>query len=198
MSFWNNAEFAFQRQSADSINQQIWNRSAKIHEREGFRPVDLAAIGSVGAQQAMLDEDLFGPEADGLVLPWVPDVLGAEWCHSEAVHIVGSAYAGFIKGISNRNLAFSDYLGASNWHDFADMFLGQVIQGDCAYYEPLCPILDFFGSNRRFSLFDLCRASLVKRGELISRVDSGPANSVFRPNRDCPWMGCRAWPLEVD
>ncbi|SPF56789.1 hypothetical protein SBA4_930008 [Candidatus Sulfopaludibacter sp. SbA4] len=171
MSFWNNAEFAFQRQLADAINEEIWSRSAKIHETEGFRPVDLAAIGSFGAQQAMLGKNLFGPAADGLVLPWVPDVLGVEWDHSRAVHIVGSAYAGFIKGVSNRNFVFCDYLraGKGHWHDFADMFLGQVIQGDCAYYEPLCPILEFFGSHRRFSLFDLCRASLVERGEVTPR-----------------------------
>ena len=156
MSFWDTADFAFQHGAQDSINDNIWLESAKIHEKVGFKPPEISASG-YGAQQAMLP--------DGSVLPWVPDVLGSEWDHPEAVHIVGMAYAGFIREISNRCFPLEEYVRASkgNWRDFARAYLSLVICGDEAYYEPLCPLLKYFGSKSRSCLFDLCRASLVKR-----------------------------------
>ena len=172
MSFWNNVDYAFQHNAQDSINENIWVRSANIHEDGNFTPASLAAAGRYGAQQAMLDPAVLGQTADGIVLPWVPDVLGADWEDVSAVHVVGWAYAGFIREISSRYLPFSDYLRASkaHWHDFADVYLRHVIQGDSDYYEPLSPILEFFasksGGRGSFSLFDLCRASLVKRGQI--------------------------------
>jgi uracil-DNA glycosylase len=166
MSFWSNADLAFQHKTEDAINEEIWTQSAKIHQEIGFRPTDLGPD-RYGARQAMLDPNVLGPSADGLVLPWVPDILGSEWNHEKAVHVVGLAYAGFIEGISKRSFPFDDYLRASkgHWHGFADLYLGHVIDGDSAYYEPLAPILEAFGSRSRFSLFDLCRASLVRRGK---------------------------------
>ncbi|HML18449.1 MAG TPA: hypothetical protein VK419_15575 [Bryobacteraceae bacterium] len=157
MSFWNDADLAFQRELEDSINDEIWSQSVKIHEKKGFTRTELAACG-YGAQQAMLP-------ADASVLPWVPDVLGSEWDHPQAVHIVGIAYAGFIKEISERCFPLEEYVKASKggWRDFARTYLSLVIRGDQAYYEPLCPVLEYFGSKSRFCLFDLCRASLVKR-----------------------------------
>lgn len=180
MSFWNKADLAFQHEAEDSINDEIWSQSAKVHQEEGFRSTDLTP-GCYGAQQAMLDSAIFGPPANGLVLPWVPDILGSEWNHPEAIHIAGLAYAGFIKGISKRCFPFDDYLRASkgHWHEFAELFLRHVIDGDSAYYEPLCPILEALGGRSRFSLFDLCRASLVKRGEgTVGRFDK-----VFSPSK---------------
>lgn len=171
MSFWNNADYAFQHNGQDSINEDIWARSAGIHKRGNFTPASLAA-GCYGAQQAMMDPAVLGQTAAGVVLPWVPDVLGANWEDERAVHVVGWAYAGFIKEISSRDLAFRDYLKASeaHWHKFADVYLRHVIQGDCKYYEPLSQILEFFatkaGGRGMFSVFDLCRASLVKRGQI--------------------------------
>jgi hypothetical protein len=178
MSFWNNADFAFQHHTHDSINDEIWRESAEIHKEKGFNPVELATSGTYGAQQAMLCAAAL-PAASTLrrasvaclrpveVLPWVPDVLGSEWDHAEAIHIVGMAYAGFIKGISDRDFPLEEYVKASkgSWRDFAQMYVSLVICGDQAYYEPLCPILDYFGSKSRLCLFDLCRASLVKRSE---------------------------------
>ena len=120
----------------------------------------------------MMDPAVLGQAAAGIVLPWVPDVLGADWKDERAVHLVGLAYAGFIKEISSRYLPFSDYLQActAHWHRFADVYLRHVIQGDSDYYERLSPILDFFahkaGGRGKFSVFDLCRASLVKRGKI--------------------------------
>jgi hypothetical protein len=145
------------------------------------------------AQQTLLDPSVFGREADGLVLPWVPDVLGCQWDHDNAVHIVGSAYAGFIQGISKRRLTFDGYLRTSRllWHDFAELYLKHVIQGDCDYYEPLCPVLELFGSKSRFSLLDLCRASLITRAP-GSRVDNpislkgdDDAQKLFARHADC-------------
>jgi len=154
MSFWDDADFAFQHAAQDSINDEIWQTSASIHEEEGFTPSEIAESGC-GAQQAMLAP----------VLPWVPDVLGSEWDHPKAVHIVGIAYAGFIREISNRCFPTEEYMTASkgSWRDFARLYLSLVIRCDQAYYEPLCPILERFSSKSRFCLFDLCRASLVKR-----------------------------------
>ena len=159
MSFWNKATFAFQQEMADAINEEIWSLSAKIQELE------FPNLPEHGAQQAMVDSAIFGPDADGLVLPWVPDVLGSEWQHQDTVHVVGSAYAGFIEKISRRSFPFGDYLRTSRkqWHDFARLYLECVIRGDGDYYEPLGLILESFGSASRFSLFDLCRASLVTR-----------------------------------
>lgn len=157
MSFWNHADLAFQHEKEDSINDEIWFQSAKIHRNQGFMPAELAASG-YGAQQAMLP-------ADASVLPWVPDVLGSEWDHPKAVHIVGMAYAGFIKGLSDRSFPLEEYVKASkgSWREFARTYLSLVIRGDQAYYETLSPVLEYFGSKSRFCLFDLCRASLVKR-----------------------------------
>lgn len=172
MSFWNNADYAFKRNAQDCINEEIWAKSADIHKHGIFTPASLAAAGCYGAQQAMMDPVVVGQAAAGIVLPWVPDILGANWKDARAVHVVGWAYAGFVKEISSRYLPFSDYLQASkaHWKDFADLYLRHVIQGDCDYYEPLSPILEFFasktGGRDMFSVFDLCRASLVKRGQV--------------------------------
>jgi len=159
MSFWNYADFAFQHEMVDPINDEIWSQSVKIHGEKGFTPAELAASG-YGAQQAMLP-------AEASVLPWVPDVLGSEWDHPEAVHIVGMAYAGFIKELSDRCFPLEEYVKDSkgSWRDFARTYLSLVIRGDQKYYEPLCPVLEYFASSgrSRFCLFDLCRASLVKR-----------------------------------
>jgi len=165
MSFWDNADFAFQHHAHDSINDEIWRESAKIHEEMEFKPDDLAAPGAYGAQQAMLP--------NGSVLPWVPDVLGSEWTDCEAVHVVGMAYAGFIEEFSsNRHFPLKEYVKASNesWHNFAQMYLCQVISNnDRAYYEPLSHILEYFQSKSRFCLYDLSRASLVQRGKENAR-----------------------------
>jgi hypothetical protein len=109
------------------------------------------------------------------------------------VQIVGSAYAGFIQGISKRSFPFEAYLRTSrlSWHDFAELYLNHVIQGDYDYYEPLCPLLELFGNTRRFSLFDLCRASLVTRvqGSLLDKPISlkgdDDAQKLFADHADC-------------
>lgn len=164
MSFWLTAEFAFQQGLPDLINEEIWADSALV-QRELCNRVNACEKVWHGAQQASLNTVVLGPEAEGLILPWVPDVLGSQWNHSNAVHIVGSAYAGFIKGISRRQFPFEAYVRTSRlkWHDFAELYLRYVIRGDVDYYEPLSPILAFFGRASRFCLSDLCRASLVTR-----------------------------------
>jgi hypothetical protein len=164
VSFWRTADLAFQHGAQDSINDEIWRESPKMHEDVGLRHPELAASEAYGAQHAMLP-------ADASVLPWVPDVLGSEWDHPEAVHIVGMAYAGFIEGIGARHFPLEEYVKASErrWRDFARTYLSLVICDDQAYYEPLCPILEYFGSKSRFCLFDLCRASLVKRERNVRR-----------------------------
>jgi hypothetical protein len=100
VSFWNNADYAFQHNGQDSINEGIWAQSAGIHNGGIFTPASLADAGCYGAQQAMLDPAVLGQTAAGIILPWVPDVLGANWEDERAVHVVGWAYAGFITEIS--------------------------------------------------------------------------------------------------
>jgi hypothetical protein len=197
MSFWSFADFAFQRKLLDPINEEIWAESVTMQTKlDGLNHCDLARDATKpwhGAQQSMLEASIFGPAADGLVLPWVPDVLGCQWSHEDAVHIIGSAYAGFIQGISKRRLPFGAYLSTSRlpWHDFSELYLKYVIQGDCDYYEPLCPILELFGSTSRFSLFDLCRASLITRmqgariDKPISLIRDDDAQKLFASHADC-------------
>jgi hypothetical protein len=96
----------------------------------------------------------------------VPDLIGEDWRHPDAVHVVGMAYAGFILGLSKRNLPVADYASASRepWHVFAEAFVKHVVRGADRFYEPLADIFSCFGTTSRFTLFDLCRASLVRRG----------------------------------
>ena len=129
MSFWSTADFAFQRKLPDPINEEILAESVTMQTKlDGSNHRGLARAATKpwhGAQQSMLDPWILGPAAAGLVLPWVPDVLGVQWSHEDAVHIVGSAYAGFIQGISKRSLPFGAYLSTSQlpWHDFSDLYL---------------------------------------------------------------------------
>jgi hypothetical protein len=94
--------------------------------------------------------------------PWVPDLLGEEWTHPNAVLVAGSALAGFIGRYSRRDhvMELKDYLGAQDWRSFQRIFFRDVVSGDDDYYERLCPLLNH---PSRFACFDLVRCSLVVR-----------------------------------
>ena len=76
--------------------------------------------------------------------------------------MVGSALAGFIQGYSSRDRVMDpyDYLAAQDWSAFQRVFLRDVVAGDSAHYEKLCPLINH---RSRFAVFDLARCSLVVR-----------------------------------
>src|SRR4051794_22742304 len=105
--------------SGDDLNAEMWHRSPTV-QRLIQPPRDLEHDGAVGAQQAMLEDDSVPGVTRETVLPWVPDLLGAGWRRSDAVLVVGSAYAGFIRGLSrrSRSLPLSEYASASSADEF--------------------------------------------------------------------------------
>jgi hypothetical protein len=147
----------------DAINEAIWADSPAL-QRSVQAPDTLAAPGSVGAQQAMIDAHT--------VLPWVPDILGMHWRDPDAVIVIGSAYAGFIREFSGRirTMPLAEYRRALDWHDFQNRFFRYVVTDDPNYYEP---VMRLAGDRQRMALFDLCRASFVERGAgTVTRKDN--------------------------
>lgn len=114
----------------DEINDDIWRDSPAV-QRSVQPPEVLGAPGAVGAQQAMIDGDD--------VLPWVPDLIGSNWRNKNALIIVGSAYAGFIREFSGRGatMPLSDYRTARTWQDFQERFVATVVHPDVNYYRRL-------------------------------------------------------------
>ncbi|MCE5306810.1 MAG: hypothetical protein LLG20_04140 [Acidobacteriales bacterium] len=161
-NFWAKVKLACMTGVADRTNEDIWASSAVIHQQLGFHPGLFVAPGSVGPQQAMLDPAIHPWLPPNCVAPWVPDLLGEEWTHPNAVLVVGSALAGFIGGYSRRDqvMELSDYFAAQTWQAFQRVFFRDVVSGDEDYYERLCPLLNH---PRRFACFDLVRCSLVVR-----------------------------------
>ncbi len=161
-NFWPKVKLACITGMADVTNEDIWASSVAIHQEPGFQPSLLVPSGSIGLQQAMLDPAIHPWLPPSSVAPWVPDLLGQEWTHPNAVLVVGSALAGFIGGYSRRNrvMQLKDYLAAHNWQAFQRVFFREVVSADDDYYERLCPLLTH---PSRFACFDLVRCSLVVR-----------------------------------
>lgn len=160
--FWETVKCTCDADMPDVINDDIWNSSTTIHTDGHFLPSALTPVGSIGAQQAMLDPAFHPFAFSRSVVPWVPDILGEDWTHPEATFVVGPALAGFIEGYSGRNktLSLSAYLAAPDWRTFQRKFIAHVVRGDENHYEKLAPLL---GHISRFAVFDLCRSSLVVR-----------------------------------
>jgi hypothetical protein len=149
--------------STDLVNETIWVESPAeqaLIQRAGLLTKD----GDIGAQQIMVDGRV-------LPLPWVPDILGLEWKHSESVIIVGSAYAPFVAGISKRVyvLPLSEYVHAQSARDFLVSFLCSVVLPDRDYYDKIRLLAEDLADQKRIALFDLCRASYTVRGARCSR-----------------------------
>ncbi len=152
----------------DCVNDDIWSRSPAI-QRVLAAQFPVGAPGSVGGQQAMFLPD--EPDVRGTAtnpLPWVPDLVGKNSDGPDAVMIIGSAYAPFVEGYSERHLPLEDYrmqAALPNWIDFQHLFLGAVVLGDASYYEKIDQV---FGENfdwRRAIVTDWCRASFVRHGD---------------------------------
>jgi hypothetical protein len=85
----------------DELNAEIWAKSPKV-QGDIQTPLELGHEGAVGAQQAMIEDGLLPGVTSAKILPWVPDLVGAGWAQPDALLVVGSAYAGFIKELSRR------------------------------------------------------------------------------------------------
>ena len=145
----------------DALNEEIWARSQAV-QNDLDPPSTLSQVGAIGAQQAMIPT----PDASApSILPWVPDVVGKNWRSSQALHVVGAAYAGFIRELSGRGgcLPLAHYQDADSPRQFQEAFLPAVVQGDRDYYGPIADLCSQFVSPDSLSLFDLCRVSLVQR-----------------------------------
>lgn len=142
--------------SADAINAEVWDQSVELQTatRAPFRDPQADVL------QALLPE---GP------LPWVPDLVGAEWREPRTVFVVGSAYAPFIEGMAGRTRAMSlgVYVNAPSATAFQRAFLRDVVNADASYYAPISRLIaSVVGPARRAVLLDLVRGSFVDRRTL--------------------------------
>lgn len=167
MPFWDPRYFDLN----DNTNAEIWANSPQL--QQGIHPpIALAAAGAFGAQQAMIElghQAVLGNRQPPGILPWVPDLAGRRWKKKDAVFIVGSAYAGFIKEYSGRTAAmnFCCYATANSASEFQERFFKDVVQPDSYYYGPLSALIEEMRVASQLCVFDLCRASLVKRGPAL-------------------------------
>jgi hypothetical protein len=171
-SFWADEHL----QLTDDINTEIWNESPN-EQRAIQCPTTLRLPGTVGAQQAMLDEP---------PLPWVPDVLGRQWQEADAIVIVGSAYAPFLQGISKRNATLPLTAYRTTRPDkFLPSFLEHVVRPDRDYYDRIALLAQDQGSAAGIALFDLSRASFTRRGTRVNGDLDRAAEFTFKPPKGC-------------
>jgi hypothetical protein len=88
--------------------------------------------------------------------------------------IVGSGYAGFIRERSGRrkSLLFEEYRSSRTAGEFQKRFLRSVVEGDPAYYQKIQRLAaDRQWHPRQIAVFDLCRVSFVRRGEISNQLD---------------------------
>jgi hypothetical protein len=167
-SFWATAHLDLQ----DLLNSRIWKESIAL-QLTIQSPQALQTINAIGAQQAMIDPDPKGqpPITLGTLLPWVPDLLGSNWEDPEAVLVVGSAYAGFIReyNAAGAGMRLADYLASVSHHhsSFQTAFIQQVVRDFRTYYgfvERLGRALNGDEANARdIAVTELCKASFVMR-----------------------------------
>jgi hypothetical protein len=145
----------------DALNEEIWARSQDV-QSDIDPPASLRHVGAIGAQQAMIPSR---EESAPSILPWVPDIVGKNWRSSHALHVIGAAYAGFIRELSGRGgcLPLALYQDADSSRRFQEAFLPAVVRDDRDYYGPIDDLCSQFVSPDSISIFDLCRVSLVQR-----------------------------------
>jgi hypothetical protein len=152
----------------DQINDEIWGKSRELQKKIQC-PDKLIALGSVGAQQAMLDENqALGIKVDD-VLPWVPDIVGKNSDKENGLLIFGAAYAGFIYEYSSRPacMPLCEYVKAVKDQDiayFQKQFLDRVVAPDSSYYGKIKSLMQSVQiKSSQIVLSDLCPCSVVKR-----------------------------------
>lgn len=161
-TFWDEALFDFN----DEINSEVFNKSPSTQLQEIGRPA------LIGSQQAMVPGD---------VLTWIPDPVGKNWTSNEAVLFCGSAYAGIFSPYSSRRgqrtIPYEQYAQAKTLEALHRVYFDKIIdppeaRASDAYYgkiQELCTQgadqsdLACVADASFIALFDLCRASFVKR-----------------------------------
>jgi len=149
--FWNGAAFEFD----DPLNNDIFLNSAQIQRDE------IGIPGDFGAQQAMTGAG---------ILPWIPDPVGRNWKDPDSILLCGSSYAGIFRPFSSRGrtMPVEAYASAVSLRSLQILFLNEIIAlngsaiGD-RYYGPIEQLCASLPDASRIALFDLCRASYVKR-----------------------------------
>jgi hypothetical protein len=173
---------------ADSINDDIWRASTSA-QRAIQDPKLLTSEGEIGAQQAMLSSGITPAIVTTSVLPWVPDLVGNDWRSADALIVVGTAYAGFIREFSGREccMGLDNYVALSrqSWLEFCNHFIDVVVLNDDDYYIPVAKLVEGVTDFSKLALLDLCRASFVRRGRgQTCRTDSSSqANIKAKPER---------------
>jgi hypothetical protein len=161
-TFWDRTLFDFN----DAINNDMFNQSPRVQLAEIGKP------SAIGSQQAM---------GSGPVLPWIPDPVGKNWASAEAVLFCGSAYAGIFSPYSSRRgqrtMLLEEYAEAKPLEALQRVYFNKIIDPpeakvSDAYYgkiQELCTQgadqsdLACVADASFIGLFDLCRASFVKR-----------------------------------
>lgn len=167
-----------QLDTSDHANNRLWATSVAV-QRAIQEPGDLASPDGVGAQQAMLRPNICNGIDEDSVLPWVPDMVGRQWRDLDALLVVGTAYAGFISEFAGRHQG--NTMPLERYRDlvpqpvanFHTEFLNTVVKNDSAFYDPVSDLLNNLVKPAKIALFDLCRASFVRRGQGDGRrIDS--------------------------
>jgi hypothetical protein len=154
ITFWDRKLF----DTNDALNRVIFEKSIELQKQIGIPS-------GCGAQQAMVGED---------ILRWIPDPLGKNWKSRDAILFCGSAYAGIFSPWSSRRGARTTtveaYAAAQTLADLHGTFFDSIIDPPFAvrsdsYYGPIEALSVAVPDASYISLFDLCRASFVKRME---------------------------------
>lgn len=152
----------------DVLGEAIFRES--VDKQLQIQPPDQEAVSHdfFGAEQAMLTEGVVQNLDHTTVLPWVPDIVGANWLAPQAVFVVGLAYAGFIKEYCRRHFSMplAEYHAQQhNAAGFMECFMNRVATpNDPAYYGKIERLLDeAHVESKSWCLLDLCRASMVRR-----------------------------------
>lgn len=183
-TFWTRCLFDFN----DGLNDDLFKKSPQVQLEEIGRP------SMIGSQQAMVP---------GNVLPWIPDPVGKNWASCEAVLFCGSAYAGIFSPYSSRRgqrtMPFEQYAEATTLEALQRVYFDRIIdppeaRASDAYYgkiQELCTPgadqsdLACVADASSIALFDLCRASFVKRTQQNGAVkDICDTKKVIRAHCD--------------
>jgi hypothetical protein len=180
VSFWDRALFEFY----DALNRDIFDNSVQVQIREIGK-----TSSTCGAQQAMVRPD---------PLRWILDPVGVNWKSAEAILFCGSSYAGIFSPFSSRpgarTMPVEKYAEADTLKAFQGVFFDNIIdpptpansrdrrpvpQTD-AYYGPIEKLSACLPNASYIVLFDLCRASFVRRLQVNGTVKDKSSDRVIR------------------
>lgn len=98
--------------------------------------------------------------------------------------VIGSAYAPFIQGFSNRiaTLPLASY-GSINSGESQRNFLHHVVRPDADYYAKVSLLCRGIVESSQLTVFDLCRASYAIRGTRVGRSLDRGAEFTFKSGK---------------